>query len=139
MILKVARLVPEAKLPTRKNKTDAGLDFYSIESIVIHPHSSVAVGTGITVEVPLGYMFLLKPKGSSQHDIGAGVVDSGYEPGEIKFKVINYSDDFLTIEEGQAVGQGVLVPVWISEYELVDFKEIDNKSERSGKGGILGL
>ena len=42
----------------------------------------------MTVEIPAGYVGLVKPKGRNDHLLGAGVVDAGYQ-GEILVKVVN--------------------------------------------------
>jgi dUTP pyrophosphatase len=138
MILKFAKLTETAKSPERKNITDAGLDVYSDESLIIRPFTSQVVGTGITIQVPGGYFFLIKPKGSSYHLIGAGVIDSYYEPGEIKVKVVNFTEDNMIINRGDALGQLILIPIGAVDIKEVVIGELYNKSLRSGSGSILG-
>ena len=60
--MKAAKLNERAILPTRKHPDDAGIDFYSIENKTIPPHSYDVIGTGITVEIPRGYVGLMMPK-----------------------------------------------------------------------------
>ena len=87
--LKVKRLCPEAKLPTRAHSTDAGLDIYAT-SRVFDEDGNATYGTGIAVEIPDGHVGLLFPRSSiAERDLtlsnSVGVIDSGYR-GEIKFK-----------------------------------------------------
>jgi len=46
--IKIAKIDPSAFLPTRKHPVDAGLDIYANCNIVIEPHSTSIVSTGIT-------------------------------------------------------------------------------------------
>jgi len=135
--IRIARLRPQALLPTRKHPADAGLDFYAVAAVEIPPHSFSIVPTGVTVEIPEGFVGLLKPKGRANHLLGAGVVDAGYQ-GEILVKVANVTDVPLRFEAGEAVGQLVIVPVLTPVVEEVSAEEIHvDKSTRGGAGGIV--
>jgi len=133
--VKATKLKEDALIPTRKNPTDAGMDFYAHGNYIIEPHGFKIVKTGVSVEIPEGYMLLLKPKGKNNWLIGAGVVDAYYEPGEIMFKIFNIFDRPIAIKHGDPIGQGVFVK--IATPEIVEVKELEAKSERSGKGGIV--
>jgi len=133
----VARLRNDAKLPTRKHPEDAGLDVYAVEPVIIQAHQFAIVPTGITIEIPAGYVGILKPKGRSNHLLGAGVVDAGYQ-GEILVKVANLTNDPLLIASGDAVGQMVILPVFTPAVVEVTLDEIHTeKTTRAGTGGIV--
>ncbi|HML39499.1 MAG TPA: hypothetical protein PKD23_02340 [Bellilinea sp.] len=135
--LRIARLRPDATLPTRKHPEDAGLDLYAVEPVTVAPHSFAIVPTGITIEIPQGLVGLIKPKGRNNHLMGAGVVDSGYQ-GEIFIKVANTTTRHITFLPGDSVGQLVLVPVFTPAVEEVSKEEIHNrKSARADSGGIV--
>jgi dUTP pyrophosphatase len=135
--LRIARLRPDAILPTRKHAADAGLDLYAVEQVVLPPHSFGIVPTGITIDIPAGVVGLVKPKGRSNHLLGAGVVDAGYQ-GEILVKVANPLDQALTFQPGDAVGQLVLLPVLTPQVEEVNLDEVHREaSTRGGTGGIV--
>lgn len=134
--MKVAKLQESAKLPTRKNPTDAGIDFYSNVDVEIQPHSYSVVSTGVTVEVPENCFMLLKPKGKNNFLVGAGVVDSFYHPGEILVKIFNPTDSSIVIHKDDAIAQGVLLPIITSDPEEVTAESLKNSSDRSEKGGI---
>lgn len=135
--IRIARLRPEAVLPTRKHSADAGLDFYAVAAVEIPPHSFSIVPTGVTIEIPEGFVGLLKPKGRANHLLGAGVVDAGYQ-GEILVKVANVTAVPLRFAVGEAVGQLVIVPVLTPAVEEVSAEEIHmDKSTRGGAGGIV--
>lgn len=136
--IRVARLYTDATLPTRKHPTDAGMDFYAYRDYCINSLDSAVIKTGVSVEVPEGYMLLLKPKGSSYYLVGAGVVDAYYEPGEVLIKIINYNDTYINIKRGDPVAQGILVPVETPDIEEITHHELaENISARSGRGSIL--
>lgn len=136
MPLNFARLQPEALPPTRKHPQDAGVDVYSIEDAIIWPFSYRNIHTGITLEIPEGYMLLAKPKGRNNHLLGAGVIDTGYQ-GEIVIKVVNYSWKPMRVKKGMPVAQLIQIPV-VCEVPLeVDADQIHvQTSARGGSGGI---
>lgn len=135
--LRIARLRRDAYLPTRKHPDDAGLDFYAVERSSIAPFSFGIVPTGITLDIPAGMLGLLKPKGRSNHLLGAGVVDAGYQ-GEILIKVANPTSEELVFQPGDAVGQLVLLPVYTPAVAEISLEDIHRqRSARSGSGGIV--
>jgi dUTP pyrophosphatase len=135
--IRIARLRPGATLPTRKHPADAGMDLYAAEAVSIQPHSAAIVPTGVTVEIPGGYVGLVKPKGRNDHLLGAGVVDAGYQ-GEILVKVVNPFTQALEIRAGDAIGQMVILPIVTPAVEEVPAEEIHREeSTRGGSGGIV--
>ena len=136
--IKAAKLREDAIIPTRKHPADAGIDFYAVEPQTIAPHSFGIIKTGITVEIPDGFVGILKPKSRNDHLLGAGVVDAGYQ-GEIQIKLANISDEPLHVEYKQAIGQMLVLPVVTPVVEEVSCEEIHKEvSERGATGGILG-
>ena len=136
--IKAAKLSDQAILPSRKHPDDAGIDFFAVEPIVIPPHSFDVVKTGITIEIPSGYVGLLMPKSRNNHLLGAGVIDAGYQ-GEIRIKIANVTDEPLSIAYGQAVGQMLIMPIVTPAVEEVKFENIHKEvSARGATGGILG-
>ena len=95
--IKAKRIEEEAKLPTRKFPTDAGMDVYALEEIIIPPHTMQVVRTGVTLDFPDGTVALIWPKSRNEYLVGAGVVDCGYQ-GEILVKVTNISRGEIKIE-----------------------------------------
>jgi dUTP pyrophosphatase len=135
--IKIAKIDPNAFLPSRKHPADAGLDIYANCHIIIEPHSTSIVSTGITLEITSGFVGLLKPKGRNNHLLGAGVVDAGYQ-GEILVKVANISDHPLKIKPGDAIGQLLILPILTPEVLEVDPAQIHNENtSRGNTGGIV--
>lgn len=75
---------PDAKIPTYANATDAGMDVYALEDIIIHPGETVLVKTGLKVAIPVGYEIQVRPKSGRALKTkmrvanSPGTIDSGY-------------------------------------------------------------
>jgi dUTP pyrophosphatase len=130
MKLVVQRLDKDAVLPTRKHPTDAGIDFYSLGDHLIHTKTYKVIRTGITVRLPENTFMLLKPKSRNFYVIGGGVVDEDYD-GEILFKVFNVLNHYLVIKRGDAIGQGVILPVHYPEIVVANRIYRDNTARTS--------
>lgn len=118
MIIKV-QLDDKAKIPTKAHKEDAGYDLYSPVCREIFPNDSVIIDTGVHVEIPEGYVGMLKSKSglNIKHGITSeGVIDCGYS-GSINVKLYNHSDSKYVVEKGDKITQLVIMP--IAQTELV--------------------
>ena len=136
--IKTAKITDRAFLPTRKHPDDAGIDFYSVENKTIPPHSFDVIRTGITIEIPRGYVGLMMPKSRNNHILGAGVIDAGYQ-GEILIKLANLTDSPLIIEYGMAIAQMLILPIITPDVEEIPLSQIHaEKTDRGATGGILG-
>ena len=120
--------------PEFAHKTDAGADLRSPVEAVVPAHGSVVIDTGVHVEIPEGYVGILKSKSglNVKHNlIGEGVIDCGFM-GSIRVKLYNHGDTDYQIQRGDKIIQMVILPCAYTEFTLVDsFKE----SER-GNGGF---
>lgn len=132
-------LDPGAKLPTRAHEFDAGFDIYARESQVVSAKESAKFDTGVHVEIPLGYVGMLKSKSglNVKHGITSeGVIDAGYT-GSIVVKLYNNSGRDYKVEEGDKISQLVIMPIILPELEEVDSLEDtdrgDNGFGSSGK------
>lgn len=135
--IRIAKLHPKAVMPSRKHVEDAGLDIYACQSMQISPRSFAIIPTGITMEIPTGYVALIKPKGRNNHLLGAGVVDAGYQ-GELLVKIFNPTDDVLQINPGDAIGQILLIPIITPAVLEIPLDEIHkNETQRGANGGIV--
>lgn len=91
-MLKVKLLHPEAQAPTVAHAgSDLGFDLYSVEDIVLEPGVPRKVRTGIAVEAPPGWGFVLGDRSSMAAKgitYAGGRIDAGYR-GEILVCLIN--------------------------------------------------
>lgn len=90
--IQIKQLSEEATLPTRHHSTDAGLDIYASETIVLKPQEKRKLATGIAVNIPPGYVgFLTSRSGVSSEThlvIETGKIDAGFI-GEMKINIKN--------------------------------------------------
>jgi dUTP pyrophosphatase len=138
MSLRVSRLDPDAKLPTRAHDGDAGLDLYALAGATLGPGERVSLATGIAVEIPAGRAGLVLPRSglAARHGIALvnapGLIDSGYR-GEVRVLLLNTDRDRpCEISAGDRIAQLVLVAVEAPDVVAVDELEL---SER-GAGGF---
>ena len=138
MTLKVRRLDPRARLPTRAYPGDAGLDLYALEDGALDPGERASVRTGIAVEIPEGEAGLVLPRSglAARHGIALvnapGLIDSGYR-GEIVVLLLNTDRSVrFEIASGDRIAQLVLVKVQTPEVVEVEGLAV---SER-GAGGF---
>ena len=81
--VKFAKVRPDAKIPSKRVE-DMGFDIYACfdeDYIVINPHETKLIPTGIASSCDAGYGFVLRERGSTGSKgiaLRAGVIDSGY-------------------------------------------------------------
>ncbi|RJR09566.1 dUTP diphosphatase [Candidatus Parcubacteria bacterium] len=134
---RVKKLYPDAILPTRANILDAGIDLYAYEDVLLSSRHSAKpieykmtdssyyiddqedpsralIQTGIAVEFPAGYVFLIHDRSglSAKYAVHrlAGVIDSGYA-GQLKVALINLGSKAYQIKKGDRIAQGILMPI----------------------------
>jgi len=134
LTLKVKKLKPNAVLPTRANKNDAGIDLTTIKKVLIPSNSTKAIETGLAFELPNGWYGQMQERsGFSLYNtlkLKAGVIDSGYR-GEIKIVFQNCGDYPVQVEAGTKVAQIILLPV--TSFTITEVKEL-SASDRGKKG-----
>lgn len=121
MKLPVAKLKPEATVPTRAHRGDAGLDLYACEPAHIGPGERWSVGAGIAVEIPEGHAGLVLPRSglAKKHGIALvnapGLIDSGYR-GELRVLLLNTDPaETFRVEPGDRIAQLVIAPIALAE------------------------
>lgn len=137
--IKVKKLNEKAVLPAYGTEFSAGADLCCChdEAVKIAPGETRFIHTGISVEIPEGYVGLVFARSSAASKRGlapankVGVIDSDYR-GEIMCAIYNQSGTEQEIEPGERISQLVIVP-----YLAVDFVEAEELSETvRGSGGF---
>lgn len=120
--------------PEFAHKTDAGADLRNPVYAVVPARGNTVIDTGVHVEIPEGYVGILKSKSglNVKHDlIGTGTIDSGYS-GSIRVKLYNLGDTDYQILRGDKIIQMVILPCGYCEFTQVDkFAETER-----GDGGF---
>lgn len=139
MDIKIKKVNELAKTPTRGSEYAAGYDLYaaSSHSILIEPHETVMVGTGIAMEIPTGYFGAIFARSGLASKRGlrpancVGVVDCDYR-NEVMVALHNDTDEVVGIEPQERIAQLVLLP-----YVDLEFFETDDLSDTErGLGGF---
>ena len=139
MNIKVKKLNENAILPTYGSASAAGADISCLpgEDIVIPPHETVMVHTGLAMELPEGYAgFLFARSGiASKRGLApankVGVVDSDYR-GEFMVALHNHSSVAATIAGGERIAQ--LEGRLKAETEARATLEVELEARRSQQG-----
>ena len=162
--IKFARLHPEAMIPSKRDE-DMGFDIYACfdeDYIVINPHETKLIPTGIASACDSDYGFLIFERGSTGSKGIArrcGVIDSGYR-NEWFIGLTNTTDKVMFISKlpedetysryygevmpesfvypyTKAIAQALIIPVPKTKVKEVSYDELKEiKSERGM--GMLG-
>ncbi|NDG53066.1 MAG: dUTP diphosphatase [Flavobacteriia bacterium] len=142
MKVKFKKLNSFAQNPQRANDSDAGFDLIATnKSFPSHSESGLYVefGTGISLEIPKGYVGLLFPRSSiskTRHSLrnSVGVIDAGYR-GEIKFR---FTDDPTATgyNTGDKIGQIVFIK--LPKIEMQESENLEDSSRGSKGFGSTG-
>ena len=135
--LRFKKLLADATLPTKAYDTDSGMDLYAAYIKKENP-GELWFGTGIAVEIPVGFSGLIFPRSSiSKVPLSlanaVGVIDPGYR-GEIQVR-FNRIDSTHKQEADYKIGDRVaqLIIVQVPCFKPVWAEELDN-SERGADG-----
>ena len=160
--VKFAKVRPTAKIPTKRVE-DAGYDIYAdFEEpfILINPHETVMIPTGIASACDTDYCFVLKERGSTGTKGIAqrcGIIDSGYRD-EWFVPITNTTDDYIMIAKSddvnadvfgslpmkkiirypyeKAICQALIIPVPNTMVEEITYDELKAISSDRGMGAL---
>ena len=141
MEIKIKRLNERAKIPTFGTEFSAGADLYCAEEheISVCSGQKCSIGTGISMEIPEGYVGMVIARSGLACKNGlrlcnsVSVIDADYR-GEIKVVLHNDSEYVREIKPGERVAQMIVMP-----YPKVSFIEVEELSDTvRGKSGFGG-
>lgn len=126
--IKIAKVRPDAKIPTRGSDLAAGYDLYACmdNDIVIKPHSTFKIRTGLSIQPPRGYFGAIFARSGLATKQGlrpancVGVCDEDYT-GEYIVALHNDQECNWTIHSGDRIAQLIFLP-----YLTIDFEEVDH-------------
>ena len=156
MKIKAKRLSDTAKLPTYGSEKAACCDLYAdlsdhcitlnpdvevrnisgnengpIQRVGIAPHSTIKIPTGWAFQPPEGYMLqILQRSGLASKGLIpiGGIVDNDYNS-EIIVILLNTSDDYIFVNNGDRVAQMAIRKYYQAEFDIV------NELEATVRGG----
>ena len=164
MKIKAKRLSDTAKLPTYGSEKAACADIYCdlrvdkcidlnpanvdfkhmeysgdcFDRVHIAPHETIKLPTGWAFQPPEGYMLqILQRSGLASKGLIplGGILDEDYT-GEVIVIMLNTTDKYLSINNGDRIAQMAIRPYYQGEFELVD--ELDETERGDGAFGSTG-
>jgi dUTP pyrophosphatase len=133
------------ELPAYETSGSAGMDVRAAvpvaEPITLKPGERAMVPTGLSVAIPEGYEFQVRPRSglAAKHGLTClntpGTIDSDYR-GEIKVILINLGAEAFVIQRGERIAQLVLAPVTRLAWSEVD--ALDETARGAGGFGSTG-
>ena len=139
MQIKIKKLHEGAVIPNYAHEGDAGMDVYSVEETLLNPGETKTISTGISLEIPKGYVALVWDKSglASKNSIHtfAGVIDSGYR-GEIGVVIKNLGNEVFEISKDMKIAQILIQPVVSAN--LIEVDDLDETSRNQGGFGSTG-
>lgn len=138
MLIPIRRLRPSVSLPQYASDGAAAFDLAAAEDVVIQPGEVALVPTGLVVEVPAGLFLAVLARSSTplrrglMVANGVGVVDSDYcgDSDEVKIAVLNFRGEAVTVQAGDRIAQGIILPA-----PRVQWEEVSGSRRRS-RGGF---
>ena len=106
------QLDPGAYMPDRVHVPDAGADLRTPERFILRAHSHVTIDTGVHIEIPYGYVGMVKSKSGLMLEgiVTDGTVDSGYT-GSIRVVLFNHSGKHREFKAGDKIAQLVIMKI----------------------------
>ena len=143
MKIKIKKLNEKATIPTYGTEYSAGADLYNLadNDLIVAPHETVIIKTGIALEIPEGYCGLVFARSGLATKRGlapankVGVIDADYR-GEIMVSLHNHSDFPAKVEGGERVAQLAVVPFLKADFEVCE--ELSETVRGAGGFGSTG-
>lgn len=140
MIVNFIKLNPAANVPVRGSKYSAGYDLSACidKTIMIAPHTTVKIGTGLAIQPPEGYFGAIFARSGIATKRGlrpsncVGICDEDYR-GEYIVALHNDTDECQWVEPNERIAQLVFLP-----YLNVEFNEVDSLSNTDRGSGNFG-
>jgi dUTP pyrophosphatase len=126
-------------LPHYETIASAGMDLRAnlSEDRILKPLGRTIVGTGLYIELPIGFEAQVRPRSGLAAKKGItvlnapGTVDADYR-GEIGVILVNLSNEEFRIQNGERIAQLV-----IAKHERAEWIEVEELSETDrGEGGF---
>ena len=141
--VKCIKLRENAVIPSHESLGAAGCDLSAAidKSIMIAPHQTVKIPTGLAMELPEGTFGAVYARSGIATKEGlapankVGVIDWDYR-GEIMVGLHNHSDEYRIVEPGQRIAQLIIQPYIAAIYE--EAKELSSTDRGSGGFGSTG-
>ena len=161
--IKFAKVHPDAIIPSKRDE-DMGFDIYACfneDYMVINPHETKLIPTGIASACDPEYGFVLRERGSTGSKgiaLRAGVIDSGYRnewfvgltntTNKVMFiSKLNEEDTYqkyygdimpesFVYPYSKAIAQALIIPVPKTDVEEISYDELKEIESERGLGAL---
>lgn len=125
-------------LPQYQTLASAGMDIRAelTQAVSLKPLERKLIGTGLYLELPIGYEAQIRPRSGLAFKHGLtvlnspGTIDADYR-GEIKVLLVNLSNEEFVVNDGERIAQMV-----IAKHESVEWEVANELTETDrGAGG----
>jgi dUTP pyrophosphatase len=131
------------RLPAYETAHSAGMDLRALtkEPVTLIPLERKLIGTGLYIELPVGYEAQVRPRSglAIRHGItvlnSPGTIDADYR-GEICVILINLSDTAFTVNDGDRIAQMIIAKH--EKAEMIETEEINLTNRGAGGFGHSG-
>ena len=136
MKVRIKRIDKTLPLPKYETKGAVAFDLLARERVEIPPKSVGRVPVNIVVEIPEGYMLMIKDRSSTARKKGLlstiGFIDQDYcgDGDEVMKQFYNPQETAVVVERGERLGQAAFVRI-----DVADWEEVDNMG-REDRGGF---
>lgn len=140
--IKVKKLYDDSVIPTYGSEKAGCADLYAhlidCDKVIIDPHTTVKIGTGVAFELPDGFAGLIYARSGLSTKEGlrpanaVGYCDCDYM-GEYIVALHNDSDEPRVVENGQRIAQVTFV-----NYHQAKFEEVENLTETARNDSGFG-
>lgn len=136
MKVKIKRIDKSLPLPKYETPGAVAFDVLARETVEIESNSVGRVPANVIIEIPEGYMLLLKDRSSTAKKKGllctVGFIDQDFcgDGDEIQLQFYNFQKEKVVIERGERLGQASFVRIDKHEWEEVE------KMEKKTRGGF---
>lgn len=140
--IKVKKLYDDSIIPTYGSEKAGCADLYAhltdCDKVVIDPHTTVKIGTGVAFELPDGFAGIIYARSGLSTKEGlrpancVGFADCDFR-GEYIVALHNDSDEPRVVEQGQRIAQVTFV-----NYHQAKFEEVENLTETARNDGGFG-
>lgn len=126
MKVRIKRVDQSLPLPKYETFGAVAFDVTVRETTTIEPNGIGRVPVNIIVEIPKGYMLLLKDRSSTAKKKGLictpGFIDQDFcgDEDEIMLQFYNFQKGPVILERGERLGQAAFVRIDIAEWEEVE-------------------
>jgi dUTP pyrophosphatase len=135
MKIKIVRIEKDLPLPEYQTSGAVAFDLYSRVNAAIPPKELAVLPSNFIIEVPEGYFLMIASRSSTPRKKGLtiangiGVVDQDYHgpKDEIGILVYNFTGQTVSVERGERIAQGLILPVLKVEFNEADVIKEDSR------------